>query len=176
MLRRLIVVTALVAGMSIAAITLASPALAKGPSQARITGPRAGPRDRRLRRQHCIAGQAPPCRASSGRTSTGFTGSCLAHRIRNGHWRRSARPRRAGAALPQASHVRAVLRGAEEFRFCRSGPISGGYVRGNMNQGAVRPIMTIAHGVAAVVTTAGPGQFFWGPSRARARLASEARL
>jgi hypothetical protein len=40
MLRKLIVLTALAAGMSIAAaITLASPALAKGPSQARITGP-----------------------------------------------------------------------------------------------------------------------------------------
>jgi hypothetical protein len=40
MLRRLIVVTALAAGMSIAAcITLATSALAKGPSQARITGP-----------------------------------------------------------------------------------------------------------------------------------------
>jgi hypothetical protein len=40
MLRRLIVLTALVAGMSIAAaITLATPALAKGASQARITGP-----------------------------------------------------------------------------------------------------------------------------------------
>ncbi len=40
MLRRLIVVTALAAGMSIAAaMTLAIPALAKGPSQARITGP-----------------------------------------------------------------------------------------------------------------------------------------
>jgi hypothetical protein len=40
MLRRLIVVTALAAGMSIAAaVTLATPALAKGPSQARITGP-----------------------------------------------------------------------------------------------------------------------------------------
>src|SRR5712691_10037781 len=40
MLRRLIVVTALAAGMSIAAaMTLAMPALAKGPSQARITGP-----------------------------------------------------------------------------------------------------------------------------------------
>ncbi|MBO0813891.1 MAG: hypothetical protein J2P30_01865 [Actinobacteria bacterium] len=40
MLRRLTVVTALAAGMSIAAaITLAAPALAKGPSQARITGP-----------------------------------------------------------------------------------------------------------------------------------------
>jgi hypothetical protein len=40
MLRRLIVVTALTAGMSIAAaITLAAPALAKGPSQASITGP-----------------------------------------------------------------------------------------------------------------------------------------
>lgn len=39
MLRRLIVLTALAAGMSItAAITLAAPALAKGPSQARITG------------------------------------------------------------------------------------------------------------------------------------------
>jgi hypothetical protein len=38
--RRLIAVTALAAGMSIAAvITLATPALAKGPSQARITGP-----------------------------------------------------------------------------------------------------------------------------------------
>jgi hypothetical protein len=39
MLRRLIVVTALAAGMSIAAVALATPALAKGPSQARITGP-----------------------------------------------------------------------------------------------------------------------------------------
>jgi hypothetical protein len=40
MLRRLIVLTALAAAMSIAAaITLATPALAKGPSQARITGP-----------------------------------------------------------------------------------------------------------------------------------------
>jgi hypothetical protein len=40
MLRRLIVVTALAAGVSIAAaITLATPALAKGPSQASITGP-----------------------------------------------------------------------------------------------------------------------------------------
>jgi len=40
MLRRLIVVTALAAAMSIAAaITLAAPALAKGPSQARISGP-----------------------------------------------------------------------------------------------------------------------------------------
>jgi len=40
MLRRLIVLTAVAAGMSIAAaMTLATPALAKGPSQARITGP-----------------------------------------------------------------------------------------------------------------------------------------
>lgn len=40
MLRRLIVVTALAAGMCIAAaLMLAPPALAKGPSQARITGP-----------------------------------------------------------------------------------------------------------------------------------------
>jgi hypothetical protein len=40
MLRRLIAVTALAAGMSIAAaLSLAAPALAKGPSQARITGP-----------------------------------------------------------------------------------------------------------------------------------------
>src|SRR6516165_4577594 len=40
MMRRLIVVTAFAAGISIAAaITLATPALAKGPSQARITGP-----------------------------------------------------------------------------------------------------------------------------------------
>jgi hypothetical protein len=40
MLRRLIAVTALAAGMSVAAVlTLAPPALAKGPSQARITGP-----------------------------------------------------------------------------------------------------------------------------------------
>jgi len=40
MLRRLTIVTALAAGMSIAAaITLATAALAKGPSQARITGP-----------------------------------------------------------------------------------------------------------------------------------------
>jgi hypothetical protein len=41
MLRRLVVLTALAGSMSIAAaITLAAPALAKGPSQARITGPR----------------------------------------------------------------------------------------------------------------------------------------
>jgi hypothetical protein len=40
MLRRLITVTALAVGMSVAAaLTLAAPALAKGPSQARITGP-----------------------------------------------------------------------------------------------------------------------------------------
>jgi hypothetical protein len=40
MLRRLIVLTALAAGMSIgASVTLATPALAKGPSQVRITGP-----------------------------------------------------------------------------------------------------------------------------------------
>jgi len=40
MMRRLIVTTALAAGISIAAaITLATPAAAKGPSQARITGP-----------------------------------------------------------------------------------------------------------------------------------------
>jgi hypothetical protein len=40
MLHRLIAVTALAAGMSVAAaLTLATPALAKGPSQARITGP-----------------------------------------------------------------------------------------------------------------------------------------
>jgi len=40
MLRKLTVVTALAAGLTIAAtITLATPALAKGPSQARITGP-----------------------------------------------------------------------------------------------------------------------------------------
>ena len=40
MLRRLIAVSALAAGMSIvAALALAAPALAKGPSQARITGP-----------------------------------------------------------------------------------------------------------------------------------------
>jgi len=37
--RRLITVTALVAGMSIAAVWVATPALAKGPSQASITGP-----------------------------------------------------------------------------------------------------------------------------------------
>jgi len=40
MLRRLIAVTALAAGMSIAAaVALATPAFAKGPSQARLTGP-----------------------------------------------------------------------------------------------------------------------------------------
>ncbi len=40
MLRRLIIVTALAAGMCVTAVmTLATPALAKGPSQARITGP-----------------------------------------------------------------------------------------------------------------------------------------
>jgi hypothetical protein len=37
--RRLIVVTTLAAGLSVAAIPLATPALAKGPSQASITGP-----------------------------------------------------------------------------------------------------------------------------------------
>ena len=43
MLRRLIAVAALAAGMSIAAaMTLATPALAKGPSQANITGPGLG--------------------------------------------------------------------------------------------------------------------------------------
>src|SRR5215469_6110656 len=40
MLRRLIVLTALTAGVSIATVlALANPAFAKGPSQARITGP-----------------------------------------------------------------------------------------------------------------------------------------
>jgi len=39
MLRRLITVTTLATGMSIAAVMLAMPAFAKGPSQARITGP-----------------------------------------------------------------------------------------------------------------------------------------
>lgn len=39
MLRRLIMVTAFAAGTSIAAIAVATPALAKGPSQASITGP-----------------------------------------------------------------------------------------------------------------------------------------
>ncbi len=39
MLRRLIVLTAVAAGISVAALTLATPALAKGPSQAHITGP-----------------------------------------------------------------------------------------------------------------------------------------
>ena len=39
MLRRLIVVTTLATGISIAAVTLATPAFAKGPTQARITGP-----------------------------------------------------------------------------------------------------------------------------------------
>ena len=39
MLRRLTIVTALAAGMCITAVTLATPALAKGPSRARITGP-----------------------------------------------------------------------------------------------------------------------------------------
>src|SRR5262245_62991915 len=39
MLRRLIAVTTLAAGMGVAAVMLATPALAKGPSQARITGP-----------------------------------------------------------------------------------------------------------------------------------------
>src|SRR6516165_1139249 len=39
MLRRLLAVIALAAGTSIAAISLATPALAKGPSQASITGP-----------------------------------------------------------------------------------------------------------------------------------------
>ena len=43
MLRRLIAVTALAAGMSVAAVlTLATPAFAKGPSQASITGPGLG--------------------------------------------------------------------------------------------------------------------------------------
>ena len=39
MLRRLIAFTTLAAGMSVAAVMLAAPALAKGPTQARITGP-----------------------------------------------------------------------------------------------------------------------------------------
>jgi len=39
MLRRLIAVTTLATGISIAAVTLATPAFAKGPTQARITGP-----------------------------------------------------------------------------------------------------------------------------------------
>jgi hypothetical protein len=39
MLRRLIAVTTLAAGIGIAAVTLATPAFAKGPTQARITGP-----------------------------------------------------------------------------------------------------------------------------------------
>lgn len=39
MLRRLIVITALAAGTSVAAISLATPALAKGPSEVSITGP-----------------------------------------------------------------------------------------------------------------------------------------
>src|SRR5262249_16556829 len=44
MLRRLIVLTALTAGGSIATVlALATPALAKGPSQARITGPGVAP-------------------------------------------------------------------------------------------------------------------------------------
>src|SRR5438067_5160732 len=43
MLRRLITVTALAVGLSIAAVlTLATPAFAKGPSQASITGPGLG--------------------------------------------------------------------------------------------------------------------------------------
>ena len=42
MLRRPIIVTALAAGISIAAMTVATPALAKGPLQARITGPGLG--------------------------------------------------------------------------------------------------------------------------------------
>ncbi len=39
MLRRLIAVTTLATGITIAAVTLATPAFAKGPTQARITGP-----------------------------------------------------------------------------------------------------------------------------------------
>jgi len=39
MLHRLIAVTTLAAGIGIAAVTLATPAFAKGPTQARITGP-----------------------------------------------------------------------------------------------------------------------------------------
>ena len=53
MLRRLTVVTALAAGMSLAAaLMLATPALAKGPSQARITGPG-------LARSHPVTGNGP---------------------------------------------------------------------------------------------------------------------
>src|SRR5215813_4626928 len=39
MLRRPLIVTALAAGITIVAITVATPALAKGPTEARITGP-----------------------------------------------------------------------------------------------------------------------------------------
>jgi hypothetical protein len=36
--------------------------------------------------------------------------------------------------------------------------------------------MRIAHVVVAAATIAGRGQFFWGPGRARTRLAGKARL
>src|SRR5262249_25607896 len=53
-------------------------------------------------------------------------------------------------------------------------PIPAGYARGNRNWATARRIMRIAHVVAAAAPSAGPGQVFLG--RARARLASEARL
>jgi hypothetical protein len=68
MMRRLIVITALAAGISIAAaITLATPAAAKGPSQARITGPGLG---------HAIvvSGEGEPGQQGSLATLAGQTG------------------------------------------------------------------------------------------------------
>src|SRR5690242_1943448 len=49
-------------------------------------------------------------------------------------------------------------------------------MRVNMKWVTVRRIMRIAHVVVAATTMAGRGQFFWGPSRAGATLASKAPL
>lgn len=66
--RRLITVTALAAGMSVAAaITLATPALAKGPSQARITGPG-------LVRAIVVSGQGEPGQQGALAVLAGQTG------------------------------------------------------------------------------------------------------
>ena len=68
MMRRLIVITALAAGISIAAaITLATPAAAKGPSQARITGPG-------LVRAIVVSGDGEPGQQGRLATLAGLTG------------------------------------------------------------------------------------------------------
>src|SRR5215468_2257539 len=54
--------------------------------------------------------------------------------------------------------------------------IGGGQAHVSMNWVTVRRIMRIAHVVVAAATMAWRGQFFWGPRRADAALASKARL